>query len=233
MDPDLKQDMEGSLSGAGKTAGVQKDADMASRVRAPETKGHEETQPQDHRDNTKAVSGVVVDPAEIVVEQRPTEATASPPRSATGAEHITINDSDGHSDIFSTAAPGTADAANLPTGGIASPVLLPSSTGSRSISSEADSGGTDGEERSSTEGRHHNQPEMDSTEENKGGGEDHMNDLPTQLKRVWGASPPDRNEGLAIVRDMLGHRAQLDGILSRLVAFKVRCCHLQQLRPCS
>lgn len=48
------------------------------------------------------------------------------------------------------------------------------------------------------------------------------NDLPTQLNRIWGASPPDRAEGLGVMRDMLGHREELDIIISRLMAAKVR-----------
>lgn len=48
-------------------------------------------------------------------------------------------------------------------------------------------------------------------------------DLPTQLTRLWGASsPPDREEGLKTMRNMLKHREDLDAILSRLMAAKVQ-----------
>lgn len=48
-------------------------------------------------------------------------------------------------------------------------------------------------------------------------------DLPTQLTRLWGtSSPPDRAEGLKAMRNMLEHRENLDVILSRLMAAKVR-----------
>lgn len=48
-----------------------------------------------------------------------------------------------------------------------------------------------------------------------------FNRLPAQLSRLWGASPPDRSKGLAVMRDMVGYREELDGILSRLVVAKV------------
>lgn len=48
-------------------------------------------------------------------------------------------------------------------------------------------------------------------------------DLPTQLTRLWRTSPPpDRAEGLKAMRNMLKHRENLDAILSRLKAAKVR-----------
>lgn len=47
-------------------------------------------------------------------------------------------------------------------------------------------------------------------------------DLPTQLTRLWGvSSPPDREEGLKTMRNMLEHRDDLDAILSRLMSAKV------------
>lgn len=280
MDPDLKQDIEGSLGGSGITADVLADANTASEVCLPETPVPDETQPSHHRDDTEASSGVV-DPADIVVEHPPTDSnlsfvaaddgtasstthstaaikeqtlqlqqvshddlrsdgsrwpksSASSPHSAAGGGETTIDYRD-TCPKESTTDPSTGDAAaNTPIGGTTprrtvSSAHSSSPTGSNS--SEADSsGGTDGEERSSTEGRHHEQPDKESKEENQGGGgeKDHPNDLPTQLNRIWGASPPDRAEGLAVMRDMLGYRAELDGILSRLVAVKVRRCHLKQ-----
>lgn len=292
MDPDLTQDTEGSLGGAGTTADVPTDGNTASEVHMPETTGHDETHPQPHSDYTEAFSGVV-DPAEIVVEQGPTESnrssvvdddrtvrftttrgtavvqeqllppqqvsdddlrsdgrlwvkasarssdTTSPPHSAAGREEVIIDDRESGPEEFPTADPGSVGAVNSPTGSTApqraaSQVRLSSPTSSSSNSEADSSGGTDGEERSSTEGKHHKQPEMDIKEATPGGGgggggwADHTNDLPTQLNRVWGASPPDRAEGLAVMRDMVGYRDELDGILSRLVAVKVQYCHLNQ-----
>lgn len=271
MDPDI----EDASGGASITADVPTAADIASEVRMPLATGGDETQP---RDDAEASSGVD-DPADIVVEQRPTDGslrlvaaddrTASSttgstaatkekltqlqqasdddlrsdeprwPKSsarsalvAAGGGEITIDDRDRE---FPTTDPSNGVAAKTPTGGtppqraISSPHLS-SPTGSGSNGSEADSGGTDGEERSSTQGRHNKQPEMESEHANQGGDgeEDRPSDLSTQLNRIWGVSLPDRAEGLAVMRDMLGYRAQLDGILSRLVAVKVRCHHLKQ-----
>lgn len=157
-----------------------------------------------------------------------------------GESTIDDHDAPPNESPAATADPSIGGAVSSPNDGIApqpppSPERLSSPTGNSSNSSDAGSGGTDEEERSSTEGRYHNQPETGIKETNQGrdgGGKDRPNDLPTQLNRIWGASPPDRAEGLAVMRDMLGYRAKLDGILSRLVAAEVRCCRLKHPSPC-
>lgn len=280
MDPD-KQDMEGSLGGAGMNADVPADADTTSEVRMTETTHHDETHPRHQHHDT--ASGVV-DPAEIVVG-RPTESshsfvaadygtesstahsttvlkkqlvslqqesddelrsdrrlwpkapprssdTASPSHSAAGGGNIPIDDRDACAEELPTIDPSPLDDESSAAGRTtperaASQVHLSSPTGSSSNSSDAHSGGTDGEEQSATEGARINRPDMDSKEADQGGGggggerEHRLNDLPSQLHRIWGASPPDRDEGLAVMRDMLGYRHELDAILSRLVAVKV------------
>lgn len=278
MDPDLNQDIEGSLDGVGTTGDVPTGADVTSEVRMPETTAHAET--LSHRDDTDDLSGVI-NPAKILVKQRPAESnlcaaadgdgtanipscsstsvvqghrlpsqqvfddqlqsdgqlspeaparssdTVSPPLAAGGGDPI-IDNRDAYPEEAPTADPGIVGAVHSPNNSTApkvavSQVYSASQGGSRSNSIEADSGGTDGEERSSTEGKHNNWPEMGSKGDARGSGgrAGHPNDLPTQLNRIWGASPPGRVEGLAVMREMLGYRDELDGILSRLVAAKV------------
>lgn len=115
-----------------------------------------------------------------------------------------------------------------------------SPTTSSSGSKERGIGETDEEDRSSTNEK--NQADLDNSNEDDegiagcgdgggsggtggagsgGGGEYHTNDLPAKLNRLWGAPPPDRAEELAVMRDMLGYRGELDGILSRLMGTKV------------
>lgn len=105
----------------------------------------------------------------------------------------------------------------------------PNSTRSSPAPSEGSGGETDGGRQSSAEHNGQNRAEVelhDESEQDVGDGfsgeEDEPGDLPSQLSRVWGASPPDRAEKLAVIQDMLGYRGELDGILSKLMSVKVR-----------
>lgn len=98
-------------------------------------------------------------------------------------------------------------------------------------------GRTDEEGGNSSENSKKNQADLDNSHEDdqgiarggggadggagSGGGEYHPNDLSAKLNRLWGASPPDRMEEVGVMRDMLGYRGELDGILSRLMRTKV------------
>lgn len=125
----------------------------------------------------------------------------------------------------------TADATHRPTSNkhFRPASLQPGSSSPISRSSASKEGrscGANREDGSSTEG---NQVDINAdTEEGQdmggdGGSDGRVsNDLPAQLSRLWGASPPNRAEELAVVRDMLGHREELDGILSKLMATKVK-----------
>lgn len=94
--------------------------------------------------------------------------------------------------------------------------ILPKSS---SVSS-ASSGETDQERNSAYTEEHLHTHDVGSAQGGvHGTGSD---DLPIQLNRLWRAAPPDHIKSLSVMRDMLGHRQDLDGILSRLVDAKVR-----------
>ncbi|CAM9717326.1 unnamed protein product, partial [Ectocarpus sp. 4 AP-2014] len=125
--------------------------------------------------------------------------------------------------VDAAGASTSPDANQLPTLDISAASLQDSSApagttsaGTTSVSSQGTGGETDEEERSSTEGKQHGQAELHSSPDEV----DHSNDLPSKLHRLWGTSPPDRAEGLAVLRNMLGYRKELDAILSRHVPTK-------------
>lgn len=122
--------------------------------------------------------------------------------------------------VDAAGASPSPDVAQLPTlnSSVASPQDSAAPASTTSVSSQGGGGETDEEERSSTEGKQHGQAKPHSSTDEA----DHSNDLPSQLQRLWGTSPPDRVEGLAVLRNMLGYRKELDGILSRHVPTKVR-----------
>lgn len=51
---------------------------------------------------------------------------------------------------------------------------------------------------------------------------DAVSDLPSQLRKMWRGEPPARQQSLAILRDMLESRQEVDDILSTLVIEEVR-----------
>lgn len=58
-------------------------------------------------------------------------------------------------------------------------------------------------------------------ESDVGEGNYDANDLEAQLQRLWGRVPPAHDQGLALVRDALECRRELDGMLSELAAAEV------------
>ncbi len=139
-----------------------------------------------------------------------------------------------------TAERSSSDMVNLPISSAApqeiSSKQVPSprnSTRSSPAPTEGTGGETDGEAQSYAEHNGQNGVEVELHDEagqgagdGVSGGEDEPNDLPSQLSRLWGASPPDRAEKLELIKDMLGYRGELDGILSKLMSAKVRGCHM-------
>lgn len=111
---------------------------------------------------------------------------------------------------------GHAPTTNTAQQRVASDTRPSSNAGSSSGSSEG-SAGTDAEERSSSGGNE----ERDQDSDADGCTLDHSSDLDTQLKRLWGGSPPNQAEELTVMRDILGHREELDNILSRLMVSNV------------
>lgn len=111
----------------------------------------------------------------------------------------------------STAKKGDRNSSSVPS----SPPGSPAAHGGSSTTTDEERSLESAEEEQD-DGRGSGGPEADA-------GSD---DLPTQLTRLWGtSSPPDRAEGIQAMRDMLEHRENLDVILSRLMAAKVRPIH--------
>lgn len=185
--------------------------------------------------------GSVVDPEESSTDQQKTESTIVGEGTASSAEaagdgtaavgNLLLGDNPPEGGFHVQAGEIAGDCAAGPSASAdaAQPPALNSSAASRqdssapastttSVSSQGGGGETDEEERSSTEGNQNGQAEPHSSTDEA----DHSNDLPSQLNRLWGTSPPDRAEGLAALRNMLGCRKELDGILSRHVSTKVR-----------
>ncbi|CAM9331727.1 unnamed protein product [Ectocarpus sp. 12 AP-2014] len=182
--------------------------------------------------------GSAVDPGESVTGQRKSESTIAGEGTARSAVETADDDvvaeklppgdnaPEGGShvqagEIAAVDAAGAStspDAGQLPTLDNSAASLQDSSApaSTTSFSSRGAGGETDEEERSSTEGKQHGQAELHSSPDKV----DHSNDLPSKLHRLWGTSPPDRAEGLAVLRNMLGYRKELDGILSRHVPIK-------------
>lgn len=122
--------------------------------------------------------------------------------------------------VDAAGASTSPDMAQLPTLNSGAASLQDSSApaSTTSVSSQGGGGETDEEERRSTEDNQNGQAEPHSSPNEV----DHSTDLPSKLHRLWGTSPPDRAEGLAVLRNMLGYRIELDGILSRHMPTKVR-----------
>ncbi|CAM9808914.1 unnamed protein product [Ectocarpus sp. 6 AP-2014] len=227
MDPDVA-DVDGLSAEAAE--------DISSETRQPEAvalaTGHLRQVHDGH-----GVGGAV-DPEESFTDQRKPEKTIAGEGTARSAAETADDDvvaeklppgdnaSEGgyHVQAGETSAVDAAgtytspDAAQLPTlnSGAASLQDSPAPASTTSVSSQGGGGETDEEERSSTEGNQHGQAEPHSNPDEV----DHLNDLPSKLHRLWGTSPPDRAEGLAVLRNMLGYRKELDGILSRHVPTK-------------
>lgn len=125
-------------------------------------------------------------------------------------DHRTSSGDDGSSKTVQSATE------NAPSSSSSKERTISSQPQSPSISSVSNDGETDQERGSETNG--HEQGEVGP---GRGNLAVDSKDLPSQLHRIWGASPPGRADKLSVMRDMLEHREELDKILSRLVVAKV------------